>query len=296
MVATATNIIIMLASLSAVRDEFYDCQLRKIALDYTAEVVVGPVHGWSAARAANAVALVSKGLNVKECNMTAASQATNEEHSSAPAPVVPPPSAPVPSITLYVATTGSDDSAGTETDPLATVAGAQALIRKQHPAVTDRPAITVRIQPGEYLFGEDDAATHLVRATRYSNLAMATFTEKDSGASPMQPITYTAAEGAGTVQFVGYDAMDSATNPRLFRMAPTTNPDHVHGARVGLGRGLHTRVLLGSTILLGLTPDHAYYRLSYLSGVHFLTNVTTNDATTLQGNCRQRPYMESCCH
>ena len=38
---------------------------------------------------------------------------------------------------------------------------------------------------------------------RYSNLAIATFTEHDSGASAAAPIVYTAAAGPGTVRFVG---------------------------------------------------------------------------------------------
>ena len=105
-------------------------------------------------------------------------------------------------VSFFISPKGNDAAAGTSSAPRRTIAGAQALIRATYPNVSARPAIRVLIQPGNYYFGED-SADHLRRATRYSNLALATFTESDSGSSPSSPIIYTAAEGPGTVHFVG---------------------------------------------------------------------------------------------
>jgi hypothetical protein len=179
------------------QDAFYDCQLRELARDYTSQVIL---NGWSAERRASALRLVSAGLRLSQCNISAALAAV--------APPAPAASlSPAPAVVYYVATAGSDSAAGTKATPLATIAGAQAKIRAAHPAVSGRPPITVYIGAGDYFYGAA-GADHLQTTTRYSSTAskyaMARFSAADSGASVAAPITYTAAPDAATApRFLG---------------------------------------------------------------------------------------------
>jgi hypothetical protein len=142
---------------ATVKEPFYDCQLRQIAIDYTREVVLGAAHGWLGARASSTLDLVTNGLYPAECNFTSVPLSQPDTPS--------PGGSSGAGVTIYVATTGSDSAAGTAGAPLKTVAGAQALIRSKYPKVSTRPEVTVLIQPGEYYFGED-TNKHLMRATR----------------------------------------------------------------------------------------------------------------------------------
>lgn len=143
---------------------------------------------WLSERAAGALSLVSEGLLLSECNISSAGP------PQAPA-VEPQLRVPGGSNMIFVAPAGSDANAGTESSPLQSIAGAQALIRKRYPSVASRPAITVAIGAGDYHFGSA-GPQHLAQATSYSHTAIATFTEHDSGGSAEAPITYTSAPGA----------------------------------------------------------------------------------------------------
>jgi hypothetical protein len=189
---------VMLATHAAAKptDAFYDCQMRKLAIDYTRDVVLRP---WSSSTLSEkALSLVSEGLLLAEdCNI-----------SSAP-PVAPPPLSPaIPSVSLYVATDGNDSASGTEATPLKTISGAQAKIRALYPSVASRPAISVLVQPGDYFFGAA-ASDHLAKSTSYSGTHVARFTEEDSGSSPTSPITYTAAHptSAQPARFIGGESL-----------------------------------------------------------------------------------------
>ena len=119
-----------------------------------------------------------------------------------PAAADPSPSA---AITIYVASTRSDVAPSAESTPLRSIAGAQALIRKRYPDVASRPAITVYVAPGDYVFGSA-GPEHLAQGASYSGTTLAKFTEHDSGSSPEAPITYTAGPGpaaASPPRFLG---------------------------------------------------------------------------------------------
>ena len=179
--------------LGRVADTAFDCQLRELARDYTQDVVLASAGGWSAARAGEALLLVTQGLRLSdECNASAAARPPPEQQQ--PAAADPSPSA---AVTIYVASTGSDAAPGAESTPLRSIAGAQALIRKRYPDVASRPAITVYVASGDYVFGSA-GPEHLAQGTSYSGTALAKFTEHDSGSSPEAPITYTAAPGAAS--------------------------------------------------------------------------------------------------
>jgi hypothetical protein len=183
--------------LGRVADTAFDCQLRELARDYTQDVVLASAGGWSAARAGEALLLVTQGLRLSdECNASAAARPPPEQQQ--PAAADPSPSA---AVTIYVASTGSDAAPGAESTPLRSIAGAQALIRKRYPDVASRPAITVYVAPGDYVFGSA-GPEHLAQGASYSGTALAKFTEHDSGSSPEAPITYTA-RGPSPPRFLG---------------------------------------------------------------------------------------------
>jgi hypothetical protein len=190
---------------SRVADETFDCQLRGLARDYTREVVLAQAQHWSAARAADALSLVERGLVLSECNISSSSSSSSTSTRAQRQPATHGQDGRSAGETIYVALTGSDAAAGTETSPLQSVAGAQALIRKRYPHVASRPAITVAIAPGDYHFGAA-GPRHLARATSYSRTAIARFTEADSGSSAEHPITYAAAPGSTSsrpTRFIG---------------------------------------------------------------------------------------------
>jgi hypothetical protein len=206
------------AAQGRIADTTFDCQLRGLAIEYTRDVVLAPSQHWSAARAADALALVSEGLVLGECNISGAAP----PHAGAAAGGAAAPSGD----TIHVAPTGSDAAAGTEGSPLRSIAGAQALIRKRYPRVASRPAITVAIAPGDYHFGTA-GPQHLARATSYSRTAIAKFTEVDSGSSSKNPITYAAAAGA-------------ASRPRFIGGVPITG---LQWKPAALGSGLPASVM-----------------------------------------------------
>eukprot|EP01043_Picozoa_sp_COSAG02_P008383 COSAG02_NODE_267_length_26570_cov_7.008235_9_plen_270_part_00 len=178
--------------LGRVADTAFDCQLRELARDYTRDVVLSSGGGgaWNAARAGEALLLVSQGLRLSdECNISSAARSPLEQPSAAVDRSLGA------AVTIHVASTGSDVAPGTEDSPLRSIAGAQALIRKRYPDVASRPAITVYVASGDYVFGSA-GPEHLVQGTSYSGTALAKFTEHDSGSSPDTPITYTAAPGS----------------------------------------------------------------------------------------------------
>ena len=186
---------------ASIAEPYYDCELRALAKDYTGRVVL---QGWDPGRAASALALVSHGLKLAECpgsvNDTTAAAAAALRRVSAPRPG---DQLPLAGVVLHVSTKGSDAGDGTASSPLASIAGAQAVIRKRHPNVAVRPAITVLIASGDYFYGAA-GADHLAKATRYSHTALATFAEADSGSSAGAPITYRASPGAPTApRFIG---------------------------------------------------------------------------------------------
>ena len=128
---------------AAVRDAYWDCQFRQLAADYAHDVVLAPAAGWTPKRAHDALATVTNGLNLAECNLTH----TPAEGATSPpvATAVWPPTESVEGsegeagrVTVYVSTSGSDTAAGTAEAPLKTVAGAQAWIRARsvHPPVS----------------------------------------------------------------------------------------------------------------------------------------------------------------
>jgi len=177
---------------------FYDCPLREIARDYTSKVIL---KGWNAKTSAAALALVSEGLRLDRCNISA------QAPPAAAAALSSSPPTAATGVAYYVATTGSDSAAGTAAAPLATIAGAQKKIRTAHPTVLSRPPIAVYVGAGDYFYGSA-GHDHLEKATRYSSTAskyaMATFSAADSGSSAAAPITYTAAPGAATApRFLG---------------------------------------------------------------------------------------------
>lgn len=179
-----------------IADTTFDCQLRQLARDYTRDVILAPSQHWSAERAAGALSLVSEGLLLSECNIsTGGSAGPPPQADVEPQLRRPPPRDVGGGMMIYVAPAGSDANAGTESSPLRSIAGAQALIRKRYPSVASRPAITVAIGSGDYHFGHA-GPQHLEQATSYSHTAIATFSEHDSGGSAAAPITYTAAPGA----------------------------------------------------------------------------------------------------
>lgn len=173
---------------AVVKEKFYDCQLRKIALDYSREVVLAP---WvDRQRAASALAHVSEGLQLSECNFSLA------ESSAAPAAAAAPlvlgegsDLGMSSSVTVHVATTGDDTGPGSANSPLRTIAGAQAWIRTKYPTVSTRPQITVKIAPGDYLYGAAPPG-HIKNSTLYSRTAIAHFSAQDSGSSAAKPVIY----------------------------------------------------------------------------------------------------------
>ena len=204
----------------AVEPDGYDCLMRRLALSYTADVVLGPRGDWSpgSAHRAHALSLVAHGLRIGQCNATAATAGDRDaqgtatpsgrDHGTGEAHAGPRPctgtGGQLLSTTLFVATTGDDTAAGTAEAPLKSISGAQAKIRALYPTVSSRPAMRVLIQPGDYFFGAA-GPDHLRRATRYSGSSMARFGALDSGASPAKPITYAAAQpdAATPASFIG---------------------------------------------------------------------------------------------
>lgn len=188
---------------ASVAEPHYDCQLRALAEDYTARVVL---RGWDRGRAASALALVSQGLKLTECpgslNDTAAAAALRMRRAPTPR-LSDQLTLAMTGVVLHVSTTGSDAGDGTARHPLASIAGAQVTIRRRWPHVAVRPAITVLIASGDYFYGAA-GKDHLAKATRYSHTALATFDEADSGSSASAPIMYRAAPGASTApRFIG---------------------------------------------------------------------------------------------
>jgi hypothetical protein len=186
----------------SVQSDDYDCLMRRLALSYTQDVVLGARSGWRlGAHRDRARSLVAHGLRIEQCNNGSA--AANDEPAATAEPG-PPRRGPA-GVALFVATTGSDSAAGTAEHPLASIKGAQAKIRALYPTVSARPSIRVNIMPGNYFFGAA-GPDHLSRSTQYSNTSMARFGAEDSGASPSKPIVYAAADlgaAAPPASFIG---------------------------------------------------------------------------------------------
>ena len=181
----------------SMQSDGYDCLLRRLALSYTQDVVLGARSGWQlGAHRDRALSLVAHGLRIEQCN--SGSTASDGSPAAAAEPG-PPRRGPAGVEALFVATTGSDSAAGTAEHPLASIKGAQAKIRAHYPTVSARPSVRVNIMPGDYFFGAA-GPDHLSRSTQYSNTPMARFGAQDSGASPSKPIVYAA---TGPANFIG---------------------------------------------------------------------------------------------
>lgn len=202
-----------------IADTEYDCQLRQLALDYARDAILTP---WERTRSAAALALVAQGLRADECNISISGDADGPSGSTDDGGT----KGSAGGVNLFVSPDGSDSADGTQADPLKSVVGAQALIRKRYPVVSSRPAITVLIASGDYFFGSA-GPTHLKLGTSYSGTSLAHFDERDSGVSASRPITYTAAPG-------------SVTPPRFFGGAPLTG---LTWARAAPGSGFPAGVL-----------------------------------------------------
>ena len=182
----------------SVREPHYDCQLREIARDYTKEIVLA---NWAAGRQAEALALVTQALKMEDCTTILVGEPPEPDAHMHEAGR---PGVPADVVKLHVATTGSDSAAGTATDPLRTITGAQTVIRKRFPTVSTRPAIIVMIAPGNYFYGAAPSGHATVRSsTRYSGTAIARFSAEDSGASASKPIIFTSSIPSQPARFLG---------------------------------------------------------------------------------------------
>eukprot|EP01051_Picozoa_sp_SAG22_P016624 SAG22_NODE_2382_length_2632_cov_1.309514_1_plen_400_part_00 len=167
---------------SEVSDKFYDCRFRQLAMAFTEEVVLG---SWpSASRAADARAAVANGLRMSQCPAARAEPAAegdeDEKEARSRRLAAAPPHVllhqqAAGAIRLFMAADGDDSAAGTAEAPLLSISGAQARIRKLHPTVATRPAITVVLRKGDYYMPGG-----------------ATFAGADSGSSAAAPIVYAA--------------------------------------------------------------------------------------------------------
>jgi hypothetical protein len=215
---------------SQITDKFYDCPFRQLALEMTKRSVLA---GWTnPARVAEAVAAVSNGLRIEQCAGEAAASGTE----APPPPVIRSrqrgPARALGAAAaheLWVAPNGDDSAPGSAAQPLRTIGGAQAHIRRAYPDVASRPAISVWLRRGDYfssgprrgpLRGVSVSFLLLHRCSRLDivlgglrvvrpvtrhgggmqgsqqryggGLAAAVFTAQDSGSSAEAPIAYAA--------------------------------------------------------------------------------------------------------
>ena len=190
---------------AAIKDKFYDCPFRHLALNFTRTAILSQ---WtSPTRIAEALAAVSNGLRIDQCpdnlySQEAASSDDEEDpnvnkrsspaHASATRNKKVRRAAASARIQLFVSPTGDDSASGTRQDPLQTIKGAQSVIRSRWPTVAKRPAIRVILTRGDYFLPRRAPTTSKSQHTASVSPRHATFTSADSGSFSTSPITYTA--------------------------------------------------------------------------------------------------------
>ena len=210
----------------SVTDAYFDCQLRQLALEFAEDVILKP-WGTGAADAWVALDAIQNGLLISHCPSppvaTSSSTTTsNQKHQSPDQPAASQPASAVNKDTtspqlfqIFVSVDGNDSKDGLSPETaLATVGGAQKVIRNKFPNVSQRPMIQVNIAAGDYFLPPTrtiPTGNHVENTNVFSNHA--TFSDQDSGSALETPIIYTGDPNGGTTLHGGVVFSDLAWTP-----------------------------------------------------------------------------------